>query len=932
MTVIGNTKLGAWLLKEKPAYFYKAEELRDTVTGWLGYIVQTFPHYTKHTVDHSDNIVGQMSHLLFPDKGKKPAVSLSPIEAYILIAAAYLHDAGMVVAEDEKRTILESDEWKSWIAGGASERWEKVQTIRDAPEPADRSVRDFLADLYTRHLIAEFVRRVHHKRAARVIAEHPVTFEHFSLKDPLVARTIADVCIGHGLSHNELKDPSRYPEQRQLAGDHANVRWMAIMLRLGDLLDMRADRACPLLLNAAAPLPPESVVHWTQYQKLTHFLVAPKKIEIRAECDTREEYQVLRDWCQWIEEEAKNAALVMMHAERHSDWKPPEPKIDIGKSSSARFLVEDWKFELDRDAVFDRLIHDVYDEPITFIRELIQNALDATRVQMYLDLDADGLRRPEYPTQIDEVRRERYPVEITLETRTIRSEHTGTEEERQFFTINDYGVGMDRDIISRYLLQIGRSYYVSDEFQRAFRFVPTSRFGIGFLSVFAVADQITIDTFKPTSPAHDGPIQLTLRGVRNYVLPQVGSRDRRGTRIEILLKKPLVSDVVEVIEDWCRRVEVPIRVLTSEGTTVIRSEKPTDFESHVADLDSPGAEWHVRAYPVQDGGVEGEIYLESRSHNGVEEFGHSRGAYNAKHLFHRIPGHPMSMTCLHGINTDEEPSGGWSYRIDVRRPSATTLSRTSPSNSLRGLLPEVRRSLEKVIETHLKYCRSAAGPDAWRYRQRLAALFKSSLKDFWFREPMVPVTTPLGTKVFSLAELAMEPEIVTGLDISDIENVEDVRDFGVPSITTCEDEVRKWALHRRHVVAAQLSATHVRVKWGVVEGRKADFKFRYGEGIDVVLLSIEFSRVAVIVPKRRYLLINRDHPLAEWVRAAQRAVESGMLTELDVGDILDDMERATRLGYLPDFDRWCGPSVPAELRPPPLERMMDGVLGSPESA
>jgi molecular chaperone HtpG len=936
MTVIEGTKLGAWLLKEKPEYFYKAKELRDTVTGWLGYIVQTFPHYTRHTVDHSDNIVLQMSHLLFLDNRKKPEVPLSPIEAYVLIAAAYLHDAGMVVPDDEKRVILESDEWKSWIAGGASERWEKIRIIRDAAEPADRSVRDFLADLYMRHLIAEFVRRVHHKRAARVIAEHPATFEHFSLKDPLVARTIADVCIGHGLSHNELKDPSRYPEQRQLAGDHANVRWMAIMLRLGDLLDMRADRACPLLLNAAAPLPPESVVHWTQYQKLTHFLVAPKRIEISAECDTREEYQVLRDWCQWIEEEAKNAALMMVHVARHSKWKPPEPKIGISKSPTAKFLIEDWKFELDREAVFDRLIHDVYDEPITFIRELIQNALDATRVQMYLDLDADGLPRPEYPTQIEEARRERYPVEITLETRTIRNEHTGADEERQFFTITDHGVGMDRDIISRYLLQIGRSYYISDEFQRAFRFVPTSRFGIGFLSVFAVADQVTIDTYKPTSPAHDGPIQLTLRGVRNYVLPMDGTRDQRGTRIEVRLSKPIQAvEAVKAIEAWCRRVEVPIHVVTSDGAIVIRSETASDFEFHMPDLDTPGAEWHVRAYPFHDSGVEGELYVTSRSYNGVEEFGHDSEEYKGTHLFHPDWGLSSDLSCLHGISTRLYPSRTstyWSYRIDVRRPSATTLSRTRVSHR-DSVLPEVQRALEIVIQTHLEQCPSALGSDAWRYLQRLADVFAYPTRDFWRKIPMIPTASSLGVSVLTLAEIAAEPGIITGFGSSTIEPSEKVSDFDdVWSIATSEETIRNWAVDRRHAFAAQVNEERVRVwvKWGPVDVGNADFTFAYAGGVTVVLLPIVPSRVALIAAKPSHFIINCDHPLADWIRAARRAVESGTLTEFSVGDLLDDIGRAARTGYPPNFRRWHGPSVPAELQPPPLDPIMDCVLGSPE--
>jgi len=47
-------------------------------------------------------------------------VQLSAIEAYIIVAAAYLHDAGMVISDKEKIEIIQSPEWLSWIAEGVA--------------------------------------------------------------------------------------------------------------------------------------------------------------------------------------------------------------------------------------------------------------------------------------------------------------------------------------------------------------------------------------------------------------------------------------------------------------------------------------------------------------------------------------------------------------------------------------------------------------------------------------------------------------------------------------------------------------------------------------------------------------------------------------------------------------------------------------------
>ena len=49
------------------------------------------------------------------------------------------------------------------------------------------------------------------------------------------------------------------------------------------------------------------------------------------------------------------------------------------------YTFHHWKLELDHEQVLQRLIHDVYGDPVVFVRELIQNALDATRSEMYAD-------------------------------------------------------------------------------------------------------------------------------------------------------------------------------------------------------------------------------------------------------------------------------------------------------------------------------------------------------------------------------------------------------------------------------------------------------------------------------------------------------------------------------------------------------------------
>lgn len=156
MTIeLQDTAIMIYLKSKGLMYHGKVLELREVIEGWLAYIPNTFPHYTRHTVRHSDEIVRQISKLLFRDEDPSQTVlPLTAVEAYLVIAAAYLHDAGMVVSDKEKLELLQTDEWQSWVSdsNGGAKRWYDIQALRNGNEPSDGLVRNFLADLETRFL------------------------------------------------------------------------------------------------------------------------------------------------------------------------------------------------------------------------------------------------------------------------------------------------------------------------------------------------------------------------------------------------------------------------------------------------------------------------------------------------------------------------------------------------------------------------------------------------------------------------------------------------------------------------------------------------------------------------------------------------------------------------------------------------------------
>ncbi|MDO9445174.1 MAG: ATP-binding protein, partial [Dehalococcoidia bacterium] len=598
-------------------YYERFLELRERASAWLAYIPATFPAYTRHTVDHSDEIILQISKILFEPDSLQPTLPLSAAEAYVIAVAALLHDAGMVVSDAERMSILDSPEWKEWVGRGEPvRRYAAIQEVREEAGAKNADVAHLVADVALRQLIAEFVRGQHHSRSSELVLASEALGRFAAFEDPALLRIIADVCAAHGLDRSALEDPERFPDRLDIQEDVVNVRFIALLVRLGDLLDMRFDRACPMLLQAAAPIPTESLPHWTQYQRITGRLTAPDRIEIRAECATADEDRILRDWCQWIIDEIAGCRSLMHGAKRHGGWAPPgasldgsAPSIVIRPSKEATYEPAIWRFELDDYAILDRLISDAYVEPLAFVRELLQNALDATRVRVFQDLRARGGEPPATPTMIPEEVRQRFPIVIALRTELQKNAFSGAEEERQILSIEDSGCGMSRDVFQRYFLQVGRSFYQSEEFRRANTFTPTSRFGIGFLSVFGVSDRVTVDTSSSTS--QEPALRATLTGPRNYLLLEKSARSVSGTKIELLLSNSIeYSALLSYLLHLCVRVEFPVQIVSEIGLiTTVTAEQPSAFVEEFQNDESPPRTFAVRRFPADGPGVEGDLYV-----------------------------------------------------------------------------------------------------------------------------------------------------------------------------------------------------------------------------------------------------------------------------------------------------------------------------------
>ena len=144
--------------------------------------------------------------------------------------------------------------------------------------------------------------------------------------------------------------------------------------------------------------------------------------------------------------------------------------------AAVRGVPDGHAFQVDLRGIVDLLSHHLYSSPRVFVRELLQNAVDAITARRAVDPEAPG---------------------------TVRIFATGS-----VVRVRDSGIGLTEDEVHRFLATIGRSSKrgeggiggVEEVLERG-RGDFLGRFGIGLLACFVVADEITVVTRSAADPA-----------------------------------------------------------------------------------------------------------------------------------------------------------------------------------------------------------------------------------------------------------------------------------------------------------------------------------------------------------------------------------------------------------------------------------------------
>lgn len=495
-------------------------------------ILMNMGEFTLHDGDHLFRVLMLMEKLLSLEKIEE----LSVPELMLLVLSAFFHDIGM--AADEKDVFTWRKVWDETPSLTDEEHIEFKKFSRHFLSKPDLNAqlesyisqgKNSDADLLKNYAISDYIRVTHAARARDIIKSD--WLGKIKYRDVDLTVEFAEICSSHNDDALSLLELDR----SYLCGDgvYANFQLVAVILRLADILDFDAKRTPSVLFSHLFVRNPISIKEWNKHRAIEAWSISDELIQFHAKCKHPAIEASIHDFCDIIDGELSACNNIISsindfdrnQAKKHSinvPFKVDRSKIETKKGIDGKplYLYQKAQFNLSKNQVIDLLMGTkLYGDPEVALRELLQNSIDACLLRSAMEKSWGNLYEPE-----------------------IHIKYTN-EGGGDVLEITDNGTGMDQHIIDEYYSKVGSSFYKSSDFyelksESKADFTPTSRFGIGILSCFMVADTLVVDTRKVYGP-HDSSeaVNITIEGQESIFWIRPGQRKVPGTSTKLFLRK-----------------------------------------------------------------------------------------------------------------------------------------------------------------------------------------------------------------------------------------------------------------------------------------------------------------------------------------------------------------------------------------------------------
>lgn len=521
------------------------------------FIVQVFPEYTPHNEEY------HLRRLLFLAEeilGRELINSLNATELLVLCLAIFGHDWGMAVSDVEKGVISDT----------AIKENHDFALVKSDQARFSKHLKRFgeSAENISQFTWQEYIRSTHAERSAERVRKY------FKTIDNGIGEATARICLGHWLDFKDVRDQTMYPLRYIVKGESVNLRAITIYLRLIDLFDITNERTPYTIYKYTAPLSSRSKMEWKKHYSINSLATVQfqggRLIQVDGQTDDYKVYAELEDLRDFCKEQliGCNDLLQDVPDERYY-INIFDIKWNINPLGFDPISI---KFQFDRKKMFDVLSEEIYKgDRYVFIRELLQNSIDAIRFRKEWIEKNTGALMPNFGKIMIEV--------------------SDSGDDIMTFSITDDGIGMDLYIIENYLSIAGKSYYSSDEFMRlGIEMDPISKFGVGILSCFMVADRIQIITFKdPQIKKNSKVIKIDIPYVDQQFRISATERDDEqvGTTVKVYISKEKITNqigedseisVSSYLKNLTGYIDFPILIKENGTNTVIVDPRKEDFD------------------------------------------------------------------------------------------------------------------------------------------------------------------------------------------------------------------------------------------------------------------------------------------------------------------------------------------------------------------
>ncbi len=515
----------------------------------LNAIIKDYPHFSFHDASHSESILLNVERLLGNENIKK----LSPTDLWLLLHVSYLHDFGMVILDTRLYEIWRSTDFQEFLqekCESSSEDLKKAaNTVVKLHEEYEKYDISWPLDIKkaVTLLISGYCRSKHAEYSKEYILDVEnlwgIDLGHNGLIKHRLITLIGEISTIHTKAFTDVL--SLHKESNGYKNDYVHPRLVACLLRLGDVLDLDNGRFNTYGEEIFGEMPSESKHHLEKHEATQHILVTTDVIELEANCKTDAVYRETRKWFDLVENEINNLRLLWNDIAPVEFGRPPK----LASKKILRNGVEDQnglsnlRFSISQQKAFELLEGgSIYKDKFSCLREIIQNAEDASKIQLWRDINRgifyyDGgisKEKVENGTLLpDDIN----PSIYKMYSITVRVEKT--ENNDAVVRISDHGTGITIPTLKS-MCNVGESGSTQKELKKEIEKMPawlrpTANFGVGLQSCFMATNRFCIITHSDD----DGVLKIVFESGKEqgYVnVEKISESIPRGSEVSLVFK------------------------------------------------------------------------------------------------------------------------------------------------------------------------------------------------------------------------------------------------------------------------------------------------------------------------------------------------------------------------------------------------------------